>query len=480
MNPQLRIINVSAWTLRAKFAFGLLSAALIEVALVAVSLALIGQNLPLSIRAEVGNQITLSLLVVLLTGLTLLGLAWALLNVYVLAPLERLREGLKQLAQGGYDRPLPVPPVPDEIGQATNQLNVINEQFQQSINALQATVADRTRDLEAASQIGLTLSTIRDSQTLADRGTALITERFADVAVAQFFLLDDSGTHAILKAATGEQGRKLIERGYQVSVDDPGPIGQVVRNSASLIVADVKQISMAETDLAWSDMQVECILPIRIGSTVFGVLDLYSRNADTFTNVEMRVFQTIADQFSSTIQNAQLFEELHMRLSEFEALNRQTIARAWRDYSMGLRSNNLLANLSAGEGALTPLQRQAIETGKYAEQRDSDHVRFAVPIHLRGQPLGAVEWEVPRATYNETLRALAEELTARLALTADNIRLLEQSQRQAQRERMLNDIGGALTQQTDIAQILETAVQQLGQALNVSQTVIELRKEISG
>ncbi len=477
MNQVQRLFSISAWGLRAKLAFGLLTAIVIELALVAVSLAIVSQALPAAMRPVVGGQLAVALLVVLLPGLALISLAWALIRIYVVSPIERLCEGLKRLAGGGYDRPLPVPPIPDEIGQATSQLNTINDQFRQAIRDLESTVAQRTRDLEAAREIGLALSPIRDIQLLAERVTTLITERFENVYYAQLFLLDDSGSSAILQAGTGEQGQRLLARGYRIDADDPGTVGQALRRGTPLLASDVTQEPETDSASTFPDTRARCVLPFRAGSMVLGVLDLHSRLSDAFSEVELRLFQTIADQLSSTIQNVQLFEELQMRVNEFEALNRQTVAKTWRDYALGLHTDTSL--LASNREALSPLQRHAIQTGNFAELRDGDRIRFAVPIRLRGQPLGAIEWEVPRATYNESVRTLAEELTARLALTADNIRLIEQSQRQAQRERLLNEIGGALTQQTDIAQILETAVQQLGQALNVSQTVVQLRKENS-
>ena len=102
---------------------------------------------------------------------------------------------------------------------------------------------------------------------------------------------------------------------------------------------------------------------------------------------------------------------------------------------------------------------------------------MAVPIRLRGAILGAIEWTVPSSNYSSALGSLAQDLTARFALTADNVRLLDQTQRQVQRERLINQISAQLTQQSDVTQILQTAVRELGQALSVSQTVIEIDKE---
>jgi GAF domain-containing protein len=103
-----------------------------------------------------------------------------------------------------------------------------------------------------------------------------------------------------------------------------------------------------------------------------------------------------------------------------------------------------------------------------------DTVTFAVPVSLRGQVLGAIEWDIPRATYNDNARQLARELAARLAISADNARLFEQAQRLAERERLVNDISSKLTQQSDVAEILKVAVREVGQALRVPNTSIRL------
>lgn len=66
------------------------------------------------------------------------------------------------------------------------------------------------------------------------------------------------------------------------------------------------------------------------------------------------------------------------------------------------------------------------------------------------------------------------ELVGRLALSLDNARLFEESQRAIERERLVNDIASKLTTQTDIEAILQTAVREVGQALRAPQVSINL------
>lgn len=103
-------------------------------------------------------------------------------------------------------------------------------------------------------------------------------------------------------------------------------------------------------------------------------------------------------------------------------------------------------------------------------------IPIAVPVQLRGQTLGAVEWEIPADELNENKLQLAQELANRLALSLDNARLFQESQRAAERERVVNNIAARLTPQTEISDILQTAVREVGQALRAPQVSIRLQR----
>jgi GAF domain-containing protein len=126
------------------------------------------------------------------------------------------------------------------------------------------------------------------------------------------------------------------------------------------------------------------------------------------------------------------------------------------------------------QGEWSQLQRDAMRTRQIAEHIEGDTVTFAVPILLREQVLGAVEWQVPHARYTHDARQTALELTTRFGLAAENIRLFEQSRQAAQRELLVNQISSKLMGSTNIDQILQTAVRELGDALRLPRTAIRL------
>ncbi|NJO83185.1 MAG: GAF domain-containing protein, partial [Blastochloris sp.] len=125
---------------------------------------------------------------------------------------------------------------------------------------------------------------------------------------------------------------------------------------------------------------------------------------------------------------------------------------------------------------LSPLRRQAVVSGAVVvgPRTPRDTVPIAVPVILRDQVLGAVEWELPANDFGQDKLELAQELANRLALSLDNARLFQESRRAAERERIVNTIAAKLTAQTNIQDILQTAVREVGQALRAPQVSIQL------
>jgi GAF domain-containing protein len=69
---------------------------------------------------------------------------------------------------------------------------------------------------------------------------------------------------------------------------------------------------------------------------------------------------------------------------------------------------------------------------------------------------------------------LARVIAQRLALALDNIRLYEQAQSIADRERIANQVAARLQAKTDIDALVDAAAQSFQQALGATRTTIRL------
>ncbi len=409
--------------------------------------------------------------VVSLVMLGILALLAFFLDWTVARPMRLLAEAAQRAAQG---RGLPELNIHqnDEIGSLAAALPALGNISRQDVRALEARLSQRTREVEATRAIGQTLFTLRDTESLMRRVVELLCNTFEEITHAHIFALDAGSQMLVMRVAHAQGGESPLRFGYHLNISPRSVAGRAIQNGQFA----VQLFDENTPNEMISTTRAELALLLRMRDGYFGVLDLHSNRAEAFGDAEISLFQALADQIAVAITNAQLFEESQTRLAEIEDLNRRMLGEAWRGYEVARRRAMPRRGFTAPEhdSEWSQLQLRAYQTGELQERLDEETVTFAVPVALREQRFGAVEWTVPRATYNENMRLLARELASRLAVNADNARLLEQSQRLAERERLVNTISDRLSRQTNVEQVLQVAVKELGQALRLPQASIRL------
>ncbi len=342
-------------------------------------------------------------------------------------------------------------------------------------------VRARTRDLESTAEIGRMATSIRELNELLDRTVNLIRDRFGFYH-AQVFLLDETGEYAVLKASTGEAGRKLLEMGHRLRVGSQSVIGQVTERNEPVVALDTEDAEVVHRpNPILPHTRSEMALPLRVGGKVIGALDVQSTKPRAFTAADVRVFQTMADQLAIAIENARMLETATKRIAEIERLNRLLTESGYREILRRRRADtlgyNMIGEAIKEDASWTPAMRQAFQTGQVVIEGDGPDVTLAAPIKVRGQVVGVAEFEVERLATDEELRTLAEALMDRLSVAVENARLFEESRRLAWREQAVNEISGRLAGATDIDVVLQTAVRELGTLLHARQTAIKLQLE---
>lgn len=410
----------------------------------------------------------------------LCGLAIALmatLNHQIAPPLRRLRKAALALGKGDFSPEVKDSQRGDEIGSLASSFVLMRDQVQALVSELQSRLEARSRDIDTTQEISRFTATQRDLQSLLDRICALLVERFPSIYHAQVFLLDAERENAILQASTGDAGQALLRRGHRLAVGSISLVGQAVEQRSMMIARDTESSDVWRPNPLLPDTRAELALPLFFREGVIGVLDVQSRQRDAFSGEQVAVLQTIANQIAVGIQTAQLYEQSVRRLEEIEEANRKATTRVWQEYMRAQRVNSMSA--SAGrlpEDEDATVRRAALTTGKpivgAATARQT--LPVAIPITIGGQTIGAVEWEVPAQEFDENVLDMAQELAKRLAISLENARLFQESRRAAERERMVNSIAAQLSAQTNVHEILQTAVREVGQALRTPQVSIRL------
>jgi GAF domain-containing protein/HAMP domain-containing protein len=401
----------------------------------------------------------------------------SLLNNLITPPLGRLRKATQALGMGNFSEPVPDTRRDDEIGALATSFVMMRDQVQSLIGDLQTRLEARLRDIDTTQEISRFAAMQSDVQSLLDRVVTLIAQRFPNIYHAQIFLLDNERKNAVLRASTGEAGRKLLERGHRLAVGSVSVIGQTTEQRRLVVARDTAYSPMHRQNDLLPDTRAELAIPLFFGDNLIGVLDLQSKERDAFTPEQINVLQTVANQVAVAIQTARLYEESVQRLERIEQANRAATLRAWQDYMRDQRVRDMRSEAGViVDSDVSLLRRTALTTGQPAigDVTPRATIPVAVPIQIGGQTIGSVEWEVPASDFGEDRLELARELARRLALSLDNARLFQESRRAAERERLVNNIAARLTAQTDVNEILQTAVREVGQALQSPQVSIRL------
>ena len=392
----------------------------------------------------------------------------------VVREVQRLSASARRLAQGRFDERVPVTRE-DEFGQLARTFNLMAEQLEGLYTSLEQRVTERTEalrrrtaQLEAAAMVAREAAAIRDVDTLLDEVVHLISQRFGFYH-AGIFLVDEAGEYAILRAASSEGGRRMLERGHRLKVGEVGIVGYVAGTGEPRIALDVGKDAVYFDNPDLPLTRSEMALPLRVRGRVIGVLDVQSEEPAAFTEEDVAVLQVMADQIALAIENARLLEESQRTLRELERLYGERVREAWRRWIV----QRPVAYRYTGVTVEPLLNPDRLVSG------GGDGRRLTIPIRLWGQTIGSIllrrtEEQPPWSPHE---RRLAEEIGEQVALALENARLLEETESRAAREQMLSQMTAQLTRSLDIETLLQTALRELARLPEVEEIAVYLGPE---
>ncbi|MDY7077600.1 MAG: GAF domain-containing protein [Chloroflexota bacterium] len=364
-----------------------------------------------------------------------------------------------------------------------------------------ALLQKHTLQLQTAAQVSAAAAfSVIDPDELMQQVVNLIHDRF-DLHYVGLFLTTpphpspDAGEEteewARLQVGTGEVGRQLLAQGHKIKVDDSSPVGWCIVNAQASIALDAQvthltssvPIEQANANTLPLDTRSEMALPLRSRGRVIGALTLQSTDRDSFSQEDIPVLQTMADQIAVSIDNAQLFAETQTHLEEMEKVQRRYVREQWTEFTSTQAAPiyertqpdvTPLGNVVPPEVEQAMMQQETV--AQSGTGNEIEPAALVVPINLRGEAIGALglqEMESGRQwTDNEV--ALIEDVTNQMALAIENARLLEETRRRAERERIIANITARVRSSMDPEIILQTAVRELGAALGTDRTFVRL------
>ncbi len=401
---------------------------------------------------------------------------------YITRPIGKLSETAEQIAAGNLSLTAQIEQA-DEIGALAYAFNSMTFQLRSLIGALEERVAERTRELEKRSlQLRLAAQVARDASRSSDldellsKAALLIWERFSFYQVA-FYLLDERGEEAVLKAATGVGGQQMVEGGYRSKVNESSVVGAAALNGRPRVAFNRESESALFNNPLLPDANSKAALPLKVGERVTGVLNLYSTSENDFDSESIEILQTMTDQLAVAVENMRLIHEMQTTVRELESAYGHYTQETWQSFFQrtgrvrGLRYRGLQPEpavaLSSQANEALKMQKSILNKEEVGPAGKLKRSSLAIPMKLRGQALGVLNIEFEGQGPAPEAVAFYEEITERLSLALDNVRLIEETKLRSEQLKLLQEITAAAASHVNLEDLFEDITARIREGFDV-------------
>ncbi|MBV6395554.1 MAG: hypothetical protein HFACDABA_01131 [Anaerolineales bacterium] len=379
---------------------------------------------------------------------------------------------------------------------ATRKLQSTNQSLVELSNSLEQRVNERTieletanafsqqraRQLEAIARVARNISAARDLHELLPSITRIISEEFGFYHVG-IFLNDAQGQYAVLAASNSEGGQRMLARKHQLKIGEQGIVGNVTFTGNPRIALNVDEEAVYFNNPDLPETRSEMSLPLKASNRTFGALDVQSTEPNAFKTEDIASLSLLADQVSIAIENARLYqatrESLERSQDQYSRYVRSEWERVARDVEIkGFRFTSGTSAPLEETIALGDAEKPVREGNLYqqASLLASGTAELAVPVRLRGEVIGVLHISIPgKRNWSDDDIDIVEAVSERVALAMENARLFQSTNKRAERERVVSEIASKLSGNIRIESLLETAAQELSQALNGPEVLIQLQ-----
>jgi GAF domain-containing protein len=357
-----------------------------------------------------------------------------------------------------------------QVAEAEASLRDTNVELEEIRTYLEIEVEENTRQLERRSRYleagakvtGASIAT-QDLNTMLESVVNEISAQF-DFYHVGIFLVDEEKQWAVMRASSSEGGKQMIARDHRLAVGRQGIVGFVTSLGKGRISQDTGGDRVHVPAAELSETRSEMALPLMVRGEIIGAIDIQDTQPEAFTEEDIAVLQTMADQVALAIENIRLLTSTQEALEEVQRLYGEYSNQAWHE----AHRRSLLSSYRYAAGSVSKLEKLegTVPTGN----------SVSIPVEVRGVHLGSIEIAKrdEDTQWSDEEMKLLYSLSEQLGIALDSARLFNESQLRATTEHTIGEINSQLWESMDINTILRTTAENLRESLALPELTIRM------
>jgi signal transduction histidine kinase len=279
-----------------------------------------------TLNAAILRSVALIAAGLLISALVALWLARSMVH-----PIRILQEGAARIGAGDLEQKIDIR-TGDELEALAGQFNRMSAQLQESYADLERKVEIRTAELEqtlryqqaTASILRIIASSIEDTQPVFDaiaRAAAGVIQN----ARVQLFLVRDGMTHHVGGTGLTDEQRRGLRDLFPAPLERSSYAGMAIVEKRVVhvpdVLADQRQPEINKAVTERTGLRAILVVPIMREGDAIGCISTSFTEPGTFTEKQIALLKTFADQAVIAIENVRLFREIQDKSRQLEIAN---------------------------------------------------------------------------------------------------------------------------------------------------------------
>lgn len=347
----------------------------------------------------------------------------------------------------------------------------------------QAATERQAADLQTVADLSTQITSIQDPQKLMEVIVQETQRRF-DLYHCHIFLVDESGKNLRIQACGwhpdaaeyGTHGDSVIAINAKQSL-----VAQAARMKQVVVINDVTKDPNWLPNKLLPDTRAELAIPMIVGDTIIGVFDVQSTTVNRFGPQDMRLQSTLAAQIAVALENANSLVKNQQAVDELDALTRRLTRESWEEYLADIEEKDTGFVYNLGQLSTVDDTDATTQEGETAVSPTNGHLSQSLMVH--GEAIGHLtafhEADTEQLGDDAALimAAVAEQLSARvenIRLTNQTQQALAQTQNQAQRLELLNEISAEMSNVDSLNKVFEIIFNRIPSLLQVDRVSLAM------